>query len=170
MTKRPIGSTLNDNMFVPLNPRYKLHGTRKSGGSLFSFGDAMCIVSALAALAESHTRTQHAWLEELMVGPLGLEPRTKGFTVPRCFQQEWTISSPTSRRFTARIVRARDAQRLSLRTLKSSGSLCTFQKCTPGLAQGYRQPNCYGFPEFIPFISHLSVRTHHCDESPALTS
>src|SRR3989344_1198808 len=138
--------------------------------------EARCSRSAMRCVSFPHwphllrATAQHAWLEELMVGPLGLEPRTKGFTVPRCFQQEWTISSPTSRRFTARIVRARDAQRLSLRTLKSSGSLCTFQKCTPGLAQGYRQPNCYGFPEFIPFISHLSVRTHHCDESPALTS
>ena len=29
-----------------------------------------------------------------MVGPLGLEPRTKGFTRPRRFRREWTISSP----------------------------------------------------------------------------
>lgn len=29
-----------------------------------------------------------------MVGPLGFEPRTKGFTEPRCFHLEWTISSP----------------------------------------------------------------------------
>lgn len=31
-----------------------------------------------------------------MVGPLGLEPRTKGFTLPRRFRQEWTISPPSS--------------------------------------------------------------------------
>ena len=30
-----------------------------------------------------------------MVGPLGLEPRTKGFTLPHRFRREWTISSPT---------------------------------------------------------------------------
>jgi hypothetical protein len=29
-----------------------------------------------------------------LVGPLGLEPRTKGFTRPRRFRREWTISSP----------------------------------------------------------------------------
>ena len=29
-----------------------------------------------------------------VVGPLGLEPRTKGFTRPRRFRWEWTISSP----------------------------------------------------------------------------
>src|SRR6185437_2809561 len=29
-----------------------------------------------------------------LVGPLGLEPRTKGFTLPRRFRREWTISSP----------------------------------------------------------------------------
>ncbi len=31
---------------------------------------------------------------EWLVGPLGLEPRTKGFTRPRRFRWEWTISSP----------------------------------------------------------------------------
>src|ERR1700688_137689 len=29
-----------------------------------------------------------------LVGPLGLEPRTKGFTRPHRFRREWTISSP----------------------------------------------------------------------------
>ena len=28
------------------------------------------------------------------MGPVGFEPTTKGFTLPRCFHREWTISSP----------------------------------------------------------------------------
>ena len=28
------------------------------------------------------------------MGPVGFEPTTKGFTDPRCFHREWTISSP----------------------------------------------------------------------------
>jgi len=28
------------------------------------------------------------------MGPVGFEPTTKGFTLPRCFRREWTISSP----------------------------------------------------------------------------
>jgi len=32
-----------------------------------------------------------------VVGPLGFEPRTKGFTRPRDFPREWTISSPSRR-------------------------------------------------------------------------
>lgn len=31
-----------------------------------------------------------------MVGPVGLEPTTKGFTLSRYFYPEWTISSPTT--------------------------------------------------------------------------
>src|SRR5690606_28163795 len=31
-----------------------------------------------------------------VVGPVGLEPTTKGFTVTRRFRREWTISSPAS--------------------------------------------------------------------------
>lgn len=34
---------------------------------------------------------------------------------------------------------------------KPSGSLCTFRRCTAGLAQDCRRPGRYGFPEFIPF-------------------
>ena len=28
------------------------------------------------------------------MGPVGFEPTTKGFTLPRRFRREWTISSP----------------------------------------------------------------------------
>jgi hypothetical protein len=31
------------------------------------------------------------------LGPVGFEPTTKGFTLPRRFRQEWTISSPVNR-------------------------------------------------------------------------
>ena len=31
-----------------------------------------------------------------VVGPLGFEPRTKGFTLPRSFLRAWTISSPSA--------------------------------------------------------------------------
>jgi len=31
-----------------------------------------------------------------MVGLLGFEPRTKGFTLPKRFRSAWTISSPSS--------------------------------------------------------------------------
>jgi hypothetical protein len=34
--------------------------------------------------------------ERYLVGPLGFEPRTKGFTLPRGFPREWTISSPAA--------------------------------------------------------------------------
>ena len=31
------------------------------------------------------------------MGPVGFEPTTKGFTLPRRFRREWTISSPGAR-------------------------------------------------------------------------
>lgn len=34
--------------------------------------------------------------ERKMVGPEGLEPSTKGFTLPRRFRWEWTISPPAA--------------------------------------------------------------------------
>src|SRR5262245_47693347 len=37
--------------------------------------------------------------------------------------------------------RVRDARRLSSRALQLSGSLCTFRRCTAGLAQGCHQPH-----------------------------
>ncbi len=42
--------------------------------------------------AGGHAKTS---ADEELVGPLGLEPRTKGFTRPRRFRWEWTISSPS---------------------------------------------------------------------------
>ena len=41
---------------------------------------------------------------------------------------------------------------LSSRALQPPGSLCTFRRCTAGLAQDRRRPGRCGFPEFIPFL------------------
>jgi hypothetical protein len=71
-----------------------------------------------------------------VVGPLGFEPRTKGFTLPQGFPWAWTISSPSA----AKPVGCGTLD-LSLRALKPSGSLCTFRRCTAGLAQGCHRRN-----------------------------
>ena len=44
------------------------------------------------------------------------------------------------------IVQGAGRSSLLLRTLKFSGSLCTFQKCTSDLAQGYLQPQLLRVP------------------------
>ena len=101
------------------------------------------------------------------VGPVGFEPTTKGFTLPRSFLREWTISSPV------RIGCACGCGmlvRLSSRALEPSGSLCTFRRCTGGSAQGCHGATAEGFPEFIPSTSRVSARRHLVDESPALTA
>ena len=63
---------------------------------------------------------------------------------------------------------------LSSRALEPSGSLCTFRRCTAGLAQDRHQPPkaLEGFPEFIPSTRSLSGPRHlfQKDESPALTT
>ena len=46
------------------------------------------------------------------------------------------------------------------------GSLCTFCRFTDSLAQDCRRPDRYDFPEFIPFISRLTTRTHHWTPVP----
>src|SRR6516162_10383350 len=123
------------------------------------------------------------------MGPVGFEPTTKGFTLPRRFRREWTISSPAhqanhpakfrsrqpARREISRwpgwCVWVRDAPSLLSRALEPSGSLCTFRRCTGGSAQGcHGAQAAEGFPEFIPSTSRVSVRRHLVDESPALTA
>ena len=69
------------------------------------------------------------------MGPVGFEPTTKGFTRPRCFHREWTISSPVH--IAVRV--GAGCSSLLSRALEPSGSLCTFRRCTGGLAQG-----CHG--------------------------
>ncbi len=39
----------------------------------------------------------------LVLGPVGFEPTTKGFTRPRSFPREWTISSPAQRHERVRV-------------------------------------------------------------------
>src|SRR6185312_10666706 len=93
------------------------------------------------------------------LGPVGFEPTTKGFTLPRRFRREWTISSPVNGM--CRLISATHSVRvgagcscLSLRALEPSGSLCTFRRCTAGSAQDchelQRNPQLEGSPEFIP--------------------
>jgi len=105
-----------------------------------------------------------------MVGPLGFEPRTKGFTWPRRFRRARTISSPAA----LVAVWVRDALACHQGHSKPSGSLCTFRRCTAGLAQDCHQPPnaLEGFPEFIPSTRTLSGSRHlsQQDESPALTT
>ena len=86
--------------------------------------------SILAALCSAETRRKE------VVGPPGLEPGTKGFTQPVRFRTERTISSPSTE-----LLGAGRSSLLS-RTLKFPGSLCTFRRCTAGLAQGCHQPYC----------------------------
>ena len=74
------------------------------------------------------------------MGPPGLEPGTKGFTVSIRFRMEWTSSSPSTELLGA------GRSSLLLRTLKFSGSLCTFRRCTAGLAQDCRQKDLLRFP------------------------
>src|SRR5207244_5834407 len=92
------------------------------------------------------------------LGPVGFEPTTKGFTVPRRFRREWTISSPVHE---PPCVWVRDARSLLLRALEPSGSLCTFRRCTGGSAQGsHGLTSPEGFPEFVPSTSRVSARRH----------
>jgi len=86
---------------------------------------------------------------EVLVGPPGFEPGTKGFAYSICLQTARTISSPAN----LWSLRVRDAQACYQGHWKPSGSLCTFRRCTAGLAQGCHRPNREGFPEFIPFPS-----------------
>src|SRR5688572_26567283 len=101
-----------------------------------------------------------------IVGPLGFEPRTKGFTLPQRFRRERTISSPSH------AVRwVRDALACHQGHSKPSGSLCTFRRCTGGSAQGCHESLLEGFPEFVPSTSRVTTRRHRfIDESPALTA
>jgi len=69
------------------------------------------------------------------VGPPGLEPGTKGFTYSDRFRPAWTISSPS-----ACAGGVRDALACHQGRYEPSGSLCTFRRCSAGLAQGCQRP------------------------------
>ena len=100
-----------------------------------------------------------------MVGPVGFEPTTKGFTLPHRFRREWTISSPS-----ACAGGVRDARCLSLRALKPPGSLCTFRRCTAGSAQGCHQPRWKVSLNSSRPLRGLLREGTFIDESPALTA
>ena len=123
------------------------------------------------------------------MGPVGFEPTTKGFTLPRRFRREWTISSPAhqanhpakfrsrqpARREISRwpgwCVWVRDAPSLLSRALEPSGSLCTFRRCTDGSAQGCHGPrgSKVSLNSSRPLHAFPREGTSH-DESPALTA
>ena len=124
-----------------------------------------------------------------LVGPPGIEPGTDGFADSRGFPRARTISSPAAAVDRDLVNRGWGAGRSSLssRALgvadprQPPGSLCTFRRCTAGLAQGCRGFPPDGFPEFIPFIRRFSAPAHQLrkhrvtteartDESTALTN
>jgi len=102
------------------------------------------------------------------MGPVGFEPTTKGFTLPRRFHREWTISSPAHQ---GACVWVREAPSLLSRALKPSGSLCTFRRCTGGSAQGCHGPrgSKVSLNSSRPLHAFPREGTSH-DESPALTA
>src|SRR6516162_2345977 len=120
------------------------------------------------------------------MGPVGFEPTTKGFTMPRRFRREWTISSPAH----VVCVWVRDARACHQGHLRHH----TLRACS-ALPLRYPRPQVVsapsggapparlriamcaalratheGFPEVIPFTSRVSARRHLFDESPALTA
>ena len=98
-----------------------------------------------------------------VVGPVGLEPTTKGFTLPAVSGGSGLSLHPSSC-----LGWGAGRSRLSLRALKLSGSLCTVRRCTAGLAQGCRRITRCGFPEFIPSTSRLVAVKAPFSMSPLL--
>ena len=76
-----------------------------------------------------------------LVGPVGLEPTTKGFTLPAVSDGSGLSLHPSSC-----LGWGAGRSRLSLRALKLSGSLCTVRRCTAGLAQDCRRLAALRFP------------------------
>jgi hypothetical protein len=68
----------------------KALGLKSAGGNAFMKTISRKGVGSNISSELRPTRSEHRKL----VGPLGLEPRTKGFTAPHRFRWEWTISSP----------------------------------------------------------------------------
>ena len=100
------------------------------------------------------------------MGPVGFEPTTKGFTWPRRFRREWTISSPVH----GPCVWVRDAQacyqgRSSPQVVSAPSAGVPAARLRVAMGS---HPE--GFPEFIPSTSRVSARRHLVDESPALTA
>ena len=66
--------------------------------------------------------------------------------------------------------RVRDARRLSSRALQPSGSLCTFRRCTAGLAQGCHQSRWKDSLNSSRSLHGFRREGTFFDESPALTA
>ena len=92
-------------------------------------------------------------LPEKLVGPPGLEPGTNGFTIPDRIDRFWEtrlfsigvdyLTAPKGAGRSCLLLRTLD----DTNDLQSSGSLCTFRRCTPGLAQDCRVgQNRFRFP------------------------
>jgi len=147
---------------------------RKSGSSGESLGAAGTYYACRGATmprsqARGNVRHQRScsWERVLrkLVGPPGLEPGTNGFTYSRYFYRARTISPPSAtgvplgRGTLWPVIKGARGSR----ELQPSGSLCTFLRCTAGLAQDCHRhvlERAEGFPEFIPFISGLSTGAH----------
>jgi hypothetical protein len=78
--------------------------------------------------------------------------------LPRRFRREWTISSP-------QWGAGRSSLSLSA-TQTRSGSLCTFRRCTAGLAQGCHQLKT----EKVSLNSSRPLRTLRCEGTISLMS
>jgi hypothetical protein len=114
-----------------------------------------------------------------MVGPAGFEPATKGFTSVPMFPKGVDYLFTRAEQVAGGGVR--DALACNQGRLASdpedrgqpSGSLCTFRRCTAGLAQGCHGASraagercAEGFPEFIPSTSRLVAREGTLSMSP----
>jgi len=102
------------------------------------------------------------------MGPVGFEPTTKGFTLPRRFRREWTISSPVhqSGACGCGMLQACYQGRSSPQVVSAPSAGVPAARLR--VAMDTQVPE--GFPEFIPSTSRVSARRHLIDESPALTA
>ena len=107
-------------------------------------------------------------------GPGRIRTCNQGIHLPRRFRRESDYLFTRRLRCERELMEGAGRSCLSSRALKPSGSLCTFRRCTAGLAQGCHaapaRVAAEGFPEFIPSTSWLSrTKAPFIDESPALT-
>ena len=61
------------------------------------FGSNEVEVELLGAIEPGDDLKTNGLHRGIGMGPVGFEPTTKGFTLPRRFRREWTISSPVHR-------------------------------------------------------------------------
>ena len=111
--------------------------------------------------------TGTGWNADSM-GPVGFEPTTKGFTLPRRFHREWTISSPVhqSGACGCGMLQACYQGRSSPQVVSAPSAGVPAARLRVAMDTQVAE----GFPEFIPSTSRVSARRHLIDESPALTA